>query len=164
MIEHRQCLGNWIPDKNSNGGATGKLTPLQHPSETSGWPKLPINLKVSLDQGEKEENVIKPQVTCSLLISALFSETGSDHNLLQAWVRQLSCGKVLTYLWQVCFIFFQGKAFHGDFSFECALVAVKTPSLLTCLHISMNWVCKKIKLKAIPFNISDKTRTMLKTA
>lgn len=54
------------------------FTPLQP------CPKLPINLKVILDQGEKVENVIKPQVTRSLLFSVLFSETGSDHNLLQA--------------------------------------------------------------------------------
>lgn len=77
-----------ISNKNSTGSAKAKFTPsLQHLSETAGCPRLPINLKVILYQGEEVENVIKPQVTCSLLFSVLLSETGSDHNLLQARVR-----------------------------------------------------------------------------
>lgn len=69
VIVCEQHLGKQgISDKNSTASARFS-PPLQSPSETAGCTKLPINLEAIPDQGEKAENVIKPQVTRSLLFS-----------------------------------------------------------------------------------------------
>lgn len=73
-------------NKQNLSNSCAKFT-LHHPSETPSCPRLPINLKVIWDQGEKVENVIKPQAMHTLLFSVLFSEMGSNHDLLQAWDR-----------------------------------------------------------------------------
>lgn len=141
--EHEQSSGN---TGNSKGSARAKFTSyLEHPPEYASCPWLSINLKVIPDQGEKVENVIKAQVACSLLFPVLFSEVRSDHNLL-AQVRELPCGKVLTCPLAVLLYLFLRLIFSWWFWFwRCRLlwewlVAMKT-SLLTCLHISMNWEC-----------------------
>lgn len=153
--EHEQRSGN---TGNSKGSASAKFTSsLQHPSESASSPRFPIKLKVIPDQGEKVENVIKAQETCSLLFPLLFIEVGSDHNLLQApmWKGvDLSLGRS-------ALSFSKVKLFMVILDLKVQIDLGMTyghgdQSINLLAHLNELRMHKKTKLKSTLFNICDK--------